>query len=282
MSGGEVGMGIVVAAGTAAAVATPYVLTTAAIELAESPPSNMQSPGVPVPEEVRARVEPTPVSEQDPLGSYNPEPPPQFTADSRKVTNTAIDWLGVSASGFYVFDSGIDLQHHTGWGGVTEFFVVLREADNSWYSRVSADFAFFETNARVGRGGAVYHEQVDAYQGHLNLWLGARYGDFDFGAMIGAGVGVTDTRNTHYNEYHGGDYTSVDALLQVGARLTYRPTDWCNLFVGYRVFWNVSYDRVDVWRQDEDSLPGIWVSERKTASPSLSIQAVEVGVSILF
>jgi hypothetical protein len=255
-----------------AVVAAPIVVgSVIAGAIGENPNSNKESDGQPIPEEMKKQYT-TPVGDTI-ISNDLLHRQPTYAPNARLVTNTSYDWLGLNASMFYVFDSGIDLQRHTGWGGSVEGFIILREGRKPWYSKVSFDLTYLETEARIRRGGARVHETIECYQTHINLAGGVRWDRFDIVPLAGIGFGFTDSSGTRYNR--DGAYFSCDALVQAGLRLSYRPTDWCNFFVGYRVFWNISLEH-------EDYYDRYGREQYRAKSPSMSMQSVEAGMSLLF
>ncbi|MDR2512568.1 MAG: hypothetical protein LBD01_02045 [Puniceicoccales bacterium] len=184
---------------------------------------------------------------------------------------------GISGSAIYVFDSGIDLQNHTGWGGVIEFFLEHRRPWETMSFRMSTDFLMFSTEANTRRNGMRFNETIDAGQIHLNLGGSFCYGQFDFGLDAGFGGGITRTANTYYNT--PGSETTLDASLQMMLRVTWKPTDWCSAFVGYRGFW-----LVPLGSRYPDPLERLEHKSRgePTSYPTLSFQCIEAGLSLRF
>jgi hypothetical protein len=252
----------------AAVVAAPVTVgVIVAEQIAENPQSNKENTGQPIPEEMKKQYAP------DPAENSLLKRQPTYASDARLIPNASYDWLGLNASMFYVFDSGIDLQHHTGWGGSVEGFITFHEGRKSWYSAVSLDLTYLQTEAHVQRYDTRIRETIESYQGHVNLTGGYRIYGFDISSLLGIGLGFTDTSGTRYN--HNGAYSSCDALVQAAFRVSYRPTDWCRIFAGYRVFWNIALEHQHY--RDKNNQESY-----RAKSPSLSIQAVEAGVSFLF
>jgi hypothetical protein len=248
----------------AATVAAPLLIADA-LDRRAHPSSKGVDGELPDPVTV-VEFEPVPESERSPLGHYQDEIP--SVAHARRVPNVEVDWLTLSLSPLYVFDSGMDLHDHTGWGGVVDCSVVLRERSRSWYSKYGIDFVYFQTDANTTYGGTSHHEEIQAYRIHFNLSGGMRYHGIDFSVFVGAGMGATHTSGTEYNVT--GSHTSVDAVAQIGARLGYQPADWCMMFVGYRAMWSVPFQVID----DRD--------DARYKFPSLSAQSVETGITFLF
>ena len=248
--------------------------TIQAVAPLEEQPSGKKEKSVPATDEPQNDIATTPIQEREALGHYNSEIPtvnPTTYTDKNNATQ-----VGTTFSALYVFDSGIDLQSHTGWGGVVELFVEHRKLDKSWYARMSTDFMMFSTTANTWRDGARFHETIDAGQMHFNLGGGFCYGPFDFGLEVGLGGGITRTANTHYNNPDR-TYT-LDASAQLMLRLTWNPVDWCSAFIGYRGFWLVPVGG----RYDEEERLAHKALGEPTSFPTLSIQCVEAGVSFRF
>jgi hypothetical protein len=216
----------------------------------------------------------TPHSERHVLGHYPDSIPayePGILLRKEGISETAR--LAVSA--FHVFESGIDLQKHTGWGSAVEYLFLSRESGENkslFHARASSDFIYFDTTANVTRGGVAHHEVMRSWQSHVNFGGGASYAGFDLDAWAGLGFGATYTRGTLYNERrHRHSTTTWDALAQLSLRLTYHPTEWCEVFAGYRVMWDAP---IEYFAKQN--------SHYFSRYPTVGVQAAEFGVAIKF
>jgi hypothetical protein len=207
-------------------------------------------------------------------------------------------WFSVSASGLYIFNTNDDIKGHTGWGGVIDASVLLVDRTTGFYFKTGLDFVYFQTEADKGRDGVLYNEEIQSYKVHLNGGLGYRTHGFDFYGWLGFGMGATHTDGTPYNLDRS--HTSADFLFQLGARISYSPTEYCSIYAGYRMMWNIPlegggdcyyYDDDDDWwygggyRCHDRCVPGCTHDSRCNCPddsrdyPSVLAHAFEVGIT---
>lgn len=222
-------------------------------------------------------------------------PEPQYN----DILGSKRTWWTLSASGLYIFDTGDEINGHTGWGGVINFDVFYRLSHNSpWYVKTGADFIYYQTDADKFRAGAPVREELQSYQVHINAGGGWRWKGLDISAFVGLGGGATHSRGTTFN--NGGSNTSGNFEFQLGARIAYQPVEWCSIYAGYRMMWSIPleggdscsyydyywddyycrYDRCDRGCRRGDRC--CCSDKDKTDYPGVIAHAFEVGVTFYF
>ncbi|MDR3228661.1 MAG: hypothetical protein LBT53_04545 [Puniceicoccales bacterium] len=225
----------------ATALATPAVVLGAATAsvAADKRPTNKGSTGRPLTQaEYEKLVSSTPVEQRSALGHYNDDRP-ELAADARLVPNTQLDWVTLSIAPFYIFDSGLDLHHHSGFGAVFDFAFVQREQKDGWFGTLSGDLLAYRTTAEARRSGSGRHETIFSGSAHANIGGGVRWKGLEMRVYAGSGLGGTHSEGTAREDKRphkvGG---TLDVSVQGGGRIAISPTEQFCIFTGYRWLWN--------------------------------------------